>query len=248
MRCRVTPSVSTGLIFLLLSTTGCSASVYHWTVRTNSTPPSRSFHPAQLEDEPVAIFEAQASPGLRGNELGLAYYLAEIVTTVIPNIRLISPQETATRINTRGVATDYVRMRTDFEQTNILEAELLQKIGATIGARYVFLPRLAAFTQTMTERWKPIDLRLVQTRSCILRLSLQLWDAQTGELAWASVAEASLANEAISQEPVFLDDAARIALGSVVTDLLRGRTTSTYSPLNTLLDQLIQKGPLEKNP
>ncbi len=244
----VTPSVSAGLMLLLLSMTACSAPIYNWTVRTNSTLPSRSFNPTVLEHESVAVFEAQASAGLRGNELGLANYLAEIVKTVTPSIRLISPQETATRINTRGVATDYVRMRADFEQSNILEAGPLHKIGTAIGARYAFQPRLAAFTQTMTERWKPLDLRLVQTRSCIVRLSLQLWDTHTGELAWASVAEASLASEAVSQDPVFLEDAARIALGSAFTDFLRGETTSTYTPLNKLLDKLIQKSAPEKSP
>jgi hypothetical protein len=100
----------------------------------------------------------------------------------------------------------------------------------------------------MTEQWKPLDLRLVQTRSCIVRLSLQLWDTHTGELAWASVAEASLASEAVSQDPVFLEDAARIALGSAFTDFLRGKTMSTYTPLNKLLDKLIQKSAPEKSP
>lgn len=233
--------VIAGLLLMLVSMTACSSSIYGWTVRTTSTLPSSSFHPTVLEHEPVAIFEAQAPGGLRGNELGLPYYLAEIVRKVTPHIKVISPQETASRINTRGLAADYVRMRTDSEHSNILEAAPLRTIGAAIGARYVFQPRLAAFTQTMTERWKPIDLRIVQTRSSILRLSLQLWDTQTGELVWASVAEAILSNEAVSQDPVFLEDAATIALGSVIADFLRGKTASTYTPLSEFLDQLIQK-------
>jgi hypothetical protein len=189
-----------------------------------------------LEREPVAIFEVQAASGL-----GLGHYLAEVLKKGAPNVRAISPQETATRINTQGLASDYGRMRTDSEHSNILEAALLRKIGTAIGVRYVFQPRLAAFTQTMTERWKFADIRLVQTRSSILRLALQLWDTQTGELVWTSVAEAILASEGASQDPVFFEDAAKIALGSVIADLLRGKTTSTYTPLTDFLNQLIQK-------
>jgi len=100
----------------------------------------------------------------------------------------------------------------------------------------------------MTERWKPIDLRIVQTRSSILRLSLQLWDTHTGEPVWSSVAEAILSSEAVSQDPVFLEDAARIALGSVVADLLRGKTASTYTPLSEFLDQLIRRPAPEEKP
>ncbi len=235
-------------VLLLAVAAACSTTIYNWTVRTNSTPPSGSFHPARLEQEPVAIFEGHAPGGLRGNELGLAYHLADILGTVAPKMKVISPQHTATRINTLGLAPEYLRMRTDFEQTIMLEAAALRTLGAGIGARYVFQPRLGAFTQTMTERWKPVDLRIVQTRSCILRLSLQLWDTHTGEPVWSSVAEAILASEAVSLDPVFLADAMRIALGSVVADLLRGKTASTYTPLSGFLDQLIQPPAPEEKP
>ncbi len=249
MRARLRPGPQlASLILLLAAATACSTTIYNWTVRTNSTRPSGSFHPTVLEQEPVAIFEAHAPAGLRGNELGVAHHLADILGTVAPNIKVVSPRDTATRINTLGLAPDYLRMRTDFEHTNILEAATLRKLGAAAGARYVFQPRLGAFTQTMTERWKPIDLRLVQTRSSILRLALQLWDAQTGEPIWSSLAEAILASEAVSQDPVFLADAVRIALGSVVEDFLRGKTASTYTPLSGFLDQLIQRPPPEDKP
>jgi len=201
-----------------------------------------------LKREPVAVFEAQALAGLRGTELGLAQYLAEIVGKIAPDIKVISPRETITRINERGLASEYARMRADLEQSNILEAASLKKIGTTIGARYVFQPRLGAFTQMMTERWKFADIRIVQTRSSILRLSLQLWDAHTGELVWASVAEAILSNEAVGQDPVFLEDAAKVTLGSMITDFQRGKTASTYTPLNEFLDSLIQKPEPEKKP
>ncbi|MGH7309653.1 MAG: hypothetical protein ACREK6_13235 [Candidatus Rokuibacteriota bacterium] len=240
---------STGLVLVLVAAaTACSPSIYAWTVRTHSTPPSGSFHPAVLEDEPVAIFEAQAPGGLRGNELGLASYLADILAAVAPKIKVVSPQHTATRINTGGLAAEYLRMRTDFEHTNMLEAASLQKLGAAIGARYVFQPRLGAFTQTMTNRWTPIDLRIVQTRSSVLRLSLQLWDSHTGEPIWSSVAEAIVSGESFSQDPVFLEDAARLALGSAVADLLRGKTASTYTTLSEFLNKLIQPPPEEQKP
>lgn len=236
------------LILLLVSLTACSNSIYGWTVRTNSTAPSGSFHPAMLEREPVAVLEAQTLAGLRGTELGLAHYLTEIVRRIAPNMKMITARESINRINAAGLVAEYLQMRTDLDQGNIFEATALRKIGAAIGARYVFQPRLGAFTQTMTERWKFADVRLVQTRSSILRLSLQLWDAHTGELVWASVAEAILANEAAGQDPVFLEDAARVTLGSMITDFQRGKTASTYTPLNEFLDSLIQKPEPEKKP
>ena len=231
------------LVLLLAAASACSSSFYGWTVRTSATPPSDSFQPSVLQRESVAIFEAHAPGGLRGSELGLALYLAEILATVAPEFKVVSPRDTASRINTRGLASDYARIRADFEQTNILEAGTLRKLGAAVEARYVFQPRLAAFTQTMTNRWTPWDLRIVQTRWSTLRLSLQLWDTHTGEPIWSSVAEAVVSGEVVLQDPVYMEDAAKVALGSVVADFLRGRTASTYTPLYKAIDSLIRPAP-----
>jgi hypothetical protein len=231
------------LVLVLVTATACSPSIYGWTVRTSATPHAASFSPWALSREPVAIFEAHAPGGLRGNELGLSFYLADILKAVTPEFKVVSPQDTATRINTRGLASEYVRMRTDYEQTNLLEASALKKLGAAVEARYAFQPRLVSFTQTMTERWKFADFRIVQTRSSILRLSLQLWDTHTGEPVWASIAEAIVSSEVLLQDPVFLEDAARVALGSVLADFLRGRTGTTYTPLNRAVDSLIRRPP-----
>ena len=128
--------------------------------------------------------------------------------------------------------------------------QALTGVAAVLGARYVFQPRLAFLLQTMTDRWKvpALDIRVSQTRSSIMRLSLQLWDAESGELVWASVAETNMANEAVSQDPVYLEDIARATLGSMISDLLHGKTASQYTPLNTFLNDLIQEAmPKEKS-
>jgi hypothetical protein len=107
-----------------------------------------------------------------------------------------------------------------------------------------------AFSQLMTERWTfkfpGFDIRMMQTRSSVMRVSLQLWDTETGALQWNTQAETTLQSESFSQDPVYFDDAARVTFGSLIADLLNGKTVSTYSPLNQLIDQLIQQ-PGQKN-
>ena len=134
-------------------------------------------------------------------------------------------------------------MRRTYDETDILDRDVLRKIGAAINVRYVFQLRLAAFTQTMTDRIKiqPLDLRVLQTRSSILRLSLQLWDTKSGELLWGSGAETTMANEAMSQAPVYFEDIARATLGGMMADLLNRKTSSQYTPMNTFLNGLIQE-------
>ncbi len=204
-----------GLLLLAILGTGCASSLYGWQVRTSSTPTSPSFHPAVLEQESVALFGAITPPALRGNEVALSYELSQILHKVVPNWKVLSPQELAKRINRQGLAGEYAKMRADYELSNILDGSALRKIATAIGVRYVFQPHLAAFSQTMTDRFKfppGFDFRITQTRSSIMRISLQLWDAETGEMVWASMAETTMQNEAVSQDPVYMEDIARATL------------------------------------
>jgi hypothetical protein len=229
-----------GLFLILTLTAGCSSSIYGWHVRTDSSPPTPVFTQAVIRHEPVAIFGALAQPGLMGTEIGIEAILAQVLTKVAPQIAVIPPKDAFTQINRKGLADEYTRMRNDALQSTILSREPLRKLGAAVGARYIFQPRLTAFSQFMTNRWSFTDIRLAQTRSSIMRLCLQLWDAETGELLWASLAESAMENEAVGQEPVYFQDAVRVTLGSLIADLLNGKTASSYGPFNSLINELIE--------
>jgi hypothetical protein len=192
--------------------------------------------------EPVAVLGGLTMPGLRGNEVALDYMLAEILQRVAPQLQIVRPQHSISQINQQGLAAEYNQMRIDAEQSHILNRDSLQKIGAAIGARFVFQPRLAAFTQIMYDRWTfpAFGVVVSQTRQCDLRMSVQLWDAKTGELLWASMAEGTMQSEAFAKDPVYLEDAMRVTMGSIVADFVNRKTGSTYTPLNKIVDQLIQ--------
>ena len=225
-----------GLVLLVLFMTGCASSPHTWTVRTSSTPFPPSSDLASIGQEVVALFTPLAPPPLRGNEAGLGLYLDGAIKKVAPTWKIIDEQQTINLINRHGLAGEYARLREGAEQSHILDRELLQKIGKSIGARYVFQPRLAYISQTMTDRWKipVVDVRILQTRSAHMRLSLQLWDTVSGELIWSSAAETALQSEAVTQDPVFIEDAARITLGSMLADLLNRETSSRYTGLNPI--------------
>ena len=239
-----------GLWGIVLLLSGCASSLYGWQSRTNSTPVGSSFHADLLKDRAVALFPAVTSPGLRGNEAAIPFYLWDVVRKLAPTWKTITARETVSRINGQGLADDYIKLMLDYEPTSILNRDLLRKIAGALGVRYVFQPRLIFFVQTMTDRWKvpAFDVRIAQTRSSIMRLSLQLWDVENGELVWVSVAETNMANEAVSQDPVYLEDIARATLGSMMADLMTGKTASRYTPLNELVNNLIQEAmPKEKS-
>jgi hypothetical protein len=235
-------SVFASLVITFAVMSGCTSSIYGWQVRTNSTAFAPSFDPGSLSTEPVAVLGALTMPGLRGNEVGLDFMLAEVLHRVAPQFHVVRQQRTISQINQLGLAAEYNQMRIDAEQSHILERESLKKVGSAIGARYVFQPRLAAFMQNMYDRWTfpGFGVVLSQTRQSVLRMSVQLWDTKTGELLWASMAEGTMQSEAFAKDPVYLEDTIRVTLGSIIADFLNRKTASTYTPLNKIVDQLIQ--------
>jgi hypothetical protein len=239
---RSTILVKTALVLLVAVTSGCSSSIYGWQVRTSSSQLPSSFDAGMLAQEQVAVLGALTMPGLRGNEVGLDFMLAEILHRVAPQMKIVRPQHSISQINQQGLAAEYNQMRIDAEQSHILNRDSLTKIGTAIGARFVFQPRLAAFTQTMYDRWTfpAFGVVISQTRQSDMRISVHLWDAKTGELLWASIAEGTMQSEAFAKDPVYLEDALRVTLGSIVADFLNRKTASTYTPLNKIVDQLIQ--------
>ena len=237
------------VLALVTASAGCSTSSYYgWNVRTNSSPPSPTFNRAVLAQEPVAIFGALAPPRLLGSETGLDSILAQVLKAVGPSFKVITQQEAAGLVNRNDLANEYTRMRNEALQSHVLDGGLLKKLGTAIGTRYVFQPKLIEFMQNTKDRWElpPVALKVSRIRSSYMRLSLQLWDMQTGELLWTSLAEASLESEAVGQDPVYFEDTARITIGSIIADFINGKTASSYGPLDTIVEQLIQIPQQEK--
>jgi hypothetical protein len=199
------------------------------------------FRPTDLAQHRVAVFPAITMPGLRGNEFALGHYLGYIAKKGAPDWKVVTEIEASSRINRQGLATDFARMRSDYDESSILDLDTLRRIAKAVDARYVFQPRLVGFSQIMTDRWMfpGLNVRLLQTRSSIMRISLQLWDAETGDLVWVSIAETTMSNEAVSQDPVYFQDIAVATLGSMMVDFMNERTASEYTPLNKFLDALL---------
>lgn len=247
---RVGALTGASLVLLFLCMAGCDRSLYGWQVRTNSTPIAPSFDQIPIDGKRMAIFPTMAAGPLQETAVGMSQYLSQTLNTLTPTWKVLTEQETLTRINKQGLGVEYSRMRGDAEHSHLLDRHSLAKIGAALGVRYALQPRLAAFTQIMTERWKvpAFDIRVSETRSSLLRMSMQMWEVESGELIWSSVAETVMESETVTQDPVFLEDAIRLTFGSIMSDFLNRRTASKYTPLNEVLNSLVQAAIPEEQP
>jgi hypothetical protein len=89
-----------------------------------------------------------------------------------------------------------------YRDTGIFPRDMLNRVGSAIGARYLVQLKLAGFSQDVRERLSIFGVRLSQTLNANIRLYMQIWDAETGTIAWEGSEEMSYAYDSSAEVPV----------------------------------------------
>lgn len=216
---------------------GCTGPLYHWEAHTRSTPKPPSFDPAvALTGKPVAVLGTVTPSALRGFSQEATSALDRALAKTSPPIAALPGHQNLSRLNSKGLATEYTQMMADYERSGILDRPRLHSVGSALDVKYVFLPGLADFTKTINDRLDLVGWTVARSRTSSLRLSLQLWEIETGEIIWESSGEASLTSEMVGSIPIPLVDALRTLWAGMLEDLLQGKTASHYSEMDKLLD------------
>jgi len=155
------------------------------------TPKPQSFNTG----ERVAALDIIAPASLREFAPLFSNALLAALEEANPPIRAISFQESGNLLNDRGLAADYGDLVSGFLRSGILERERLRRIGAALGSRYVLLPGVAAFDQTVIDRFDVVGLKVVRNRLTTLRLWLQLWDTKTAHNLWEATGEVTVVSQ-----------------------------------------------------
>jgi hypothetical protein len=160
---------------------GC-APAYMGDTHTTSTPRPQSFDIAELARGPVATLGLLTPAGLQGFSHSLSHALILALSDASPPVRGIPSHETVNVLNEQGLAAEYADLISGFVRSGILERARLQRIGSALGPRYVLLPGLAEFNQVLLDKFEAFGVKLVKNWVTTLRLWLQLWDTQTGQI------------------------------------------------------------------
>ena len=205
---------------------GCGTPLYTWDVHIGSARTTPSLDVAALTSEPISTFGLVAPSSLQGLGPGLSDALHAALADASPPIRGMRAAETLNRINERGLAGEYGELQAGFSRSGILDRERLQRVAPALYSRYVLQPGLAAFDQSVGDRFELAGFKLIKIRLTTLRLWLQLWDIQTGQMLSESWGEVTVATQLlVPAAAVSLDDIARRLWSRLIQDgLLEGKT------------------------
>ena len=198
MRCRLLAL----LCAFLLS--GCFYSVY-------STQEHRNLDLTikDLQQHGIAFITPSSITGKEQDRQALALTFAQVLRKKRPEMRVVTLSETLGALNRADMLAAYKAMYEDYSDTGIFSRAMLKKISELTGSRYLAQLKLSGFDQNSTERFGVFGLRLVETKRAYLRIFLQIWDGQEGEIVWEGYEEVCMARETPSEKGVMFYDVAR---------------------------------------
>lgn len=161
-----------------------------------------SLRPGDLEASGLAFITPSTVTGQEQEKQAVALTFAQVIKSERPALKVVTLAETLGAINKAGLTDDYKRMYDDYRDTGLLTREVLRRVGAATGTRYLAQLKLQGFAQGAKERFGIFGFRIVETQYAHVRLFFQIWDTSDGSIAWEAMQEMRVAHETVTEEPV----------------------------------------------
>ena len=178
-----------------------------------------SLRPGDLEASGIAFITPSTVTGQEQEKQAVALTVANVLKGERPKLRVVTLAETLGAINQAGLADAYKRMYDDYRDTGLFSSEVLKRLGAATGARYIAQLKLQGFTQSSKSRFGTLGFRIIETQIGDIRLTFQIWDASNGTIAWEGMQEMRLSRDSVTDEPVMLGGLLERAAADLIAKL-----------------------------
>lgn len=182
-----------------MSLSGCSSGrQLHTTTQTVII----NLDPQVLRTSGIAFITPSSVTGQEEDKQALALAFTEELKRSRPEWRVVPLPETLSAINRADISGEYRKMFEDYRLTGIFSRETLQKVSRVAGVRYLAQLKLGGFRQESKNRWGTLGIRMLETKTTFLRLYLQIWDGETGSVAWEGAQELSSSHETLKENAI----------------------------------------------
>ncbi len=144
-----------------------------------------------------------------------------------PGSTVVSGPTVVGLVAAAGKSPTLARLLREANDTGILAPADLAEIGLATGLDWFFVAIVASNDVRDATRFALFGLTAVRSHWTTSNLTLQLWHAPTGRLAWQSVGDCTEYVESIATAPVPLHVVMAELAGAMVNDLVRGRSRSS---------------------
>lgn len=215
-------SVSACLFVLLLGATGCALERSY----IQSENASITLEEGQLEKHGLGFLTPATVTGQEQDIQTVGLIFSRVFEARRPAVPLVTLPEMLGEINRADLADDYRAMLAHHRDTGIFPRRFLTSLQAVSGARYLAQIKLADFRQSSESRWSIFGFRALETKRASLRIFLQIWDAERGEIAWEGMEEVSYADDTATETQISLQMAVRTAAERMIGTMPGGTPAS----------------------
>ena len=186
---------------------------------SNTESTDLSLDPAAFHDDGVGFLTPVSATGQEADRVALALSFANAVAENRPEMKVVPLANVLSSVNKAGLSNDYKLMIDDYQGTGIMEREALRKVGEASDSRYLSLLSLGEFSQGTNRRFSLGGMRLFDTKQASIRLSWQIWDSQTGAIAWEGSDEIHYAYDTSRERPVNFSFVAEQAAANMLAEI-----------------------------
>lgn len=185
----------------VMAAAGCSLRPVHYPTLNEHVV---SLRKGDLEAAGIAFVTPSTITGQEQEKQAVALTFTDVLAAQRPAVKVITLAETLSAVNRAGLVEAYRRMYEDSRDTALLPADVLRRLGASTGVRYIAQLKLQGFVQNSKNRLGILGLRLIDTQLGDVRLYLQIWDSRDGSIAWEAMEELRIAKDTTKEEPIML--------------------------------------------
>jgi hypothetical protein len=167
----------------------------------------------------LAFITPTSITGQEQDRQSVAFLFARVLEEERPDVPVTSLAETLGAINGAGFLDEYKQMFEYYKDTGILPADVFKKIADVTGKRYIAMLQMAAYSNASSGRVRIFGVRFVVTKSATLRLFNQIWDSETGKIAWEANQEMTVSYETAAETVVTFETMVGYTAKDLVTRL-----------------------------
>ncbi len=133
--------------------------------------------------------------------------------------RIIPIDVVLSTCNELRLLNDYRETVKIYQETGMFSRKILSRLGRSLGARYILLPKLLRFKQVTFNRVTILGISFLKTRESTVDIHAQLWDTKSGKIIWHGAGEGMLATEVMTGAPASFMEVAQFACESLASRL-----------------------------
>jgi hypothetical protein len=184
-------------------------------------------HAVMLASPPACAILPAVAPSAPGLAPLASLTLDRALHEVNAAETVLSAGQAVSRMNAApGVGADWQALAAAYVASGVMDRERLGKIGKALGVRHVAMPMLATMTSQFDDRFCFFGLTIDRTFWITIDTSLQVWDAETGELEWQSTGTCTAATEVAVATRGSLVGSLETLWKEMLADMLERRTQS----------------------